>query len=136
MTQSDSKPVGRPTDYSQSILDKAAEYSNNFKSLGDVVPQIAGLALYLNVSRETIYAWEKDEDKKEFSYIVSQIRANQERNLVNGGVSGEFAPKITGMMLAKHGYSESTKTELSGTVELAGYTDEQINARIAALLNN
>lgn len=104
-------PAGRPPEYSEAIVEKAAYYLANYKDEGDVVPQLAGLALSLGISRDTVYAWEKDEDKKAFSYIVGDIRAAQERRLVNGGVSGEFAPKITGMMLAKHGYAEAVKAD-------------------------
>lgn len=99
-------PVGRPTKYNNEILEKAKHYIANYKEFDDVIPQIAGLALELGISRETVYDWAAQEEKKDFSDIVRDLLAGQERKLVNGGVSGDFNSPVTKMMLTKHGYSD------------------------------
>jgi DNA-binding phage protein len=106
----------RPTDYNPEILASALNYLENFKELGDVVPTVAGMACEIGISRETIYAWAKDETKPEFSDILMRVMEKQERNLVNGGLAGGFNPAVTKMMLTKHGYSDKSEVEQSVTV--------------------
>jgi hypothetical protein len=74
------------------------------------LPSIAGLARWLDVSRETIYAWQ--EEDLEFSDICSKILAEQERRLIDNGLSGGYNSNITKLLLHKHGYSD--KSELTG----------------------
>lgn len=106
----------RPTDYNPEILASALNYLENFKELGDVVPTVAGMACEIGISRETIYAWAKDETKPEFSDILMRVMEKQERNLVNGGLAGGFNPAVTKMMLTKHGYSDKSEVEQSVTL--------------------
>jgi len=106
--------AGRPTKYNQEILAKCREYLTNHIDLGDPVPIIAGLACELNVSRETLYQWAKDEDKGEFTDILERIMSQQERKLAGGGLAGDFNPNITKMMLTKHGYSDKQDVNLGG----------------------
>lgn len=98
--------MARPTDYNEEVLQKSADYAINHEQYGDVVPTIAGMACEIGVSRETLYAWSKEEDKSEFSDIFNQVLEWQERKLVNGGLAGGFNPAVTKMMLTKHGYSD------------------------------
>ena len=119
--------MARPTKYNKAILEKANKYLNSFLDLeivnevkggddakGDLAlfPTVAGLALHLKIARETIYAWDNEEDKKEFSDILGQIQALQEYSLLHGGIRGLFNPVITKLMLTKHGYSD--KQEMTG----------------------
>lgn len=101
----------RPTDYSEETISRAEDYLDNHAVYGDVVPSIAGLSLYLGVTRVTIYDWAKHEDKAEFSYTLSKISAKQESLLINGGLTGEFKSPIAKLMLANHGYHESVKVD-------------------------
>jgi hypothetical protein len=103
--------TGRPTKYNEELIRKAHDYLHNYESEGDVFPQVAGLAVFLGISRETIYDWIKDDTKKDFSDIVAQICAMQEKVLVNGGIMGEFNASIAKLMLAKHGYSEKQEVD-------------------------
>lgn len=105
-------PAGRPTDYTPELLDKAYTYMEKYEELGDVVPSHVGLAIYLDKSRVCLYDWAKQEDKKEFSYILDKIMDMQLRGLSNGGLSGDLNSNITKLMLGKHGYHD--KQELRG----------------------
>ena len=123
--------MGRPTLYSEEMVEKALEYLVTYKEQGDVVPQIAGLAIHLKVSRDTVYDWAKQEDKADFSYIVAEVLSAQERGLVNGGLNQDFNASMSKLMLAKHGYSEKQEIDVKDTTP----TPEKRKSRIEALLN-
>lgn len=108
------KGEGRPTDYSTEILDKTKDYLANYEDYGDAIPSIAGLAVELKVSRDTIYEWRKHEDKKEFSDILQDILSSQERILISKGLKGEFNSNITKLALGKHGYTEKQDVTSDG----------------------
>jgi len=130
---------GRPTLYTEHTVAQAEQYLEDCKDKytavpiytedGDVVldqdgvqktrmkkivnlPSIAGLARYLKVSRETIYAWSSQPEKIKFSDIVGQVLIEQEQRLLSNGISGEYNCVIAKLILTKHGYSD--KQELSG----------------------
>lgn len=108
----------RPTKYTKEILKAAREYADGgWKEAGDAVPTIVGLAMELKVTTETLYDWEKQEDKAEFSDILTRVRNGQHRNLVNNGLLGEFNPAITKMMLTKHGYSDRVGVDMDAKVQ-------------------
>lgn len=107
-------PAGRPTKYNKEILDKAKEYLLKYDEIGDKIPSVAGLSLYLDICRDTIYDWDGQDDKKEFSYILKQINATQHQVLINKGLSNDFNSAITKLVLGKHGYHEKQQQEISG----------------------
>ena len=108
-------PGGRPTKYNDEILAKAKAYvDGGYIECGDVIPQMAGLAIELDISRETIYDWSDDPDKKEFSDIVAKCLRAQERKLLNGSLSGTLNSTIAKLILTKHGYSERIQQEHMG----------------------
>ena len=78
------------------------------------LPSIAGLAVYLGVSRTCIYEWRDAEGEArtdlhdEFSYILDAILAEQEKRLINNGLSGTYNANIAKLALGKHGYSDKT----------------------------
>jgi len=112
-------PGGRPTDYSEKILTIAKEYiGGGFKDvMKDEIPTVAGLAIALGVSRETVYDWAKQREKTEFSDIVADLQAIQERLLLNNGLRGFYNSTIAKLLLSsKHGYAERTEhTGANGT---------------------
>ena len=101
----------RPTDYCDEIVDKTNHYLDNYSDEGDIVPSIEGLAVYLKKARSTIYKWAKEEGKERFSDTLEQILAKQAKLSLNGGLSGDFNATITKLILANHGYSDSSKTD-------------------------
>jgi hypothetical protein len=109
------KNGGRPTIFTPELLKKVDEYVNGgWVKVGDMIPSIAGLAVYLGTNREMIYEWSKQEDKKEFSYIVKGLLTNQERVLSNNGLNGKFNPNISKLILGKHGYSDKQDITSAG----------------------
>lgn len=97
--------MARPTLYSQEILEKAQNYIQVYeKELGSIIPSIAGLSLYLDTARSTLYEWR--DKHEEFSDILERLMTLQERILIEKGLIREFNPTMTKMMLTKHGYGE------------------------------
>ena len=106
---------GRPTKYNQTILDKTADYLENFKtSYGDIIPTVQGLTLLLEISDETVSNWKKQKDKKQFFGMLEKLKKKQHQALINGGISGDFNSNITKLVLTKHGYRDKQDNTLAG----------------------
>ncbi len=65
--------------YSEEYLTQTKQYIKDFDKFGDKVPSIDGLALALGISLKTLYDWEKDPDKVEFSLATDILRKEQIR---------------------------------------------------------
>ena len=107
--------AGRPTKWSEELEEKALHYIENFNTeeYGDAIPSIVGLAVALNVAKSTIYEWGAEE-RGIFPDILEACNTNQERTLVNGGITGAFNPTIVKLILTKHGYQDQAHQTLSG----------------------
>lgn len=106
--------AGRPSKLTASLVAKAKKY--DYTADGDLIPTIEGLALYLNVSRSSVYLWTEDESDlgKQFSDIVNRYLAQQSKLLITNGLAGKFNANITKLILSgKHGYVEQTKQDLT-----------------------
>jgi hypothetical protein len=104
--------VGRPTDYSQEVVDQAWDYIESYKvKHGHTVPSLVGLCKVLKRGKTTLYTW-ADDDTKEFRDIVDAINEAQELALMNGGLNSDFNSTITKLLLTKHGYSDKQAVEL------------------------
>lgn len=102
----------RPSTYTEEMLAKAREYVEIYHDeLGELVPTVVGLCDYIGRSKSIVYDWAKDPEKAEFSDILEQISAKQEKALVMGGLSGQFNSVITKMMMTKHGYSDKQEID-------------------------
>jgi hypothetical protein len=102
---------GRPTEYSQEVLDKAEEYLEYYTDHEQVVPSVVGLCKFINRAKSTVYKWSDEDDKAEFSDILSRVSELQELRLINCGLSNQFNPAVTKMMLTKHGYSDKQEVD-------------------------
>ena len=133
------RKIGRPTKYSKAILRKAERYIRKCKDgvitllesthkktgwkrfkyrLGVNLPKAEGLALYLEVSRDTLYEWAKKH--KEFSYILERINQIQADRVINKALSGEYNPLIAKLLLGKHGYKDKQDIT-SGGEKITGF---------------
>ena len=103
--------MGRPTKYNTALLEKAQHYLDNYEEYDEVIPSAVGLALVLDITRATLYAWAKDEDKKVFSDILDNINKKQEQVLLKNGLNNKFNSNITKLVLGKHGYHDRAQQE-------------------------
>lgn len=113
---------GRPPTYGEEILKKADEYLNRKDELdkdGKLIisrlPTRGGLAIYLGVSRDTLYEWAREH--KEFSDIMEWLGAIQEDDLINQGLSGRYNSTIAKVLLTKHGYTDKIETDITSKGE-------------------
>ncbi|MBC8548081.1 MAG: hypothetical protein H8D23_00385 [Candidatus Brocadiales bacterium] len=107
---------GRPTKYNQEMVDKSYEYIENYADYDDMIPSIEGLSEVLDVRRNTLYDWAKDEDK-EFSNILAKLLTKQQKVLINNGLSNTFNSAITKLVLGKHGFHDKVDTDLTSQGE-------------------
>jgi len=137
--------AGRPTSYSEEIIEKANKYIDQSKDtdiqvikqsnaekgyemyenkLKVNIPTIEGLAVYLGVARSTIYEWQKEH--KEFSDILEKLLAIQAERLMNNGLSGDYNSTIAKVILTKHGYVDKQESDvnLKGKISLSKLFDE------------
>lgn len=102
------------------VSQESEKYTMYKQRLKVKLPSIEGLALHLQISKDTIYRWE--ELYPEFSDVINTLRAKQAVKLLNSGLSGEYNPFIAKAILSKHGYSEKTEidqnTKHSGGIEI------------------
>jgi hypothetical protein len=89
----------------QSNLEKGYEmYDNRLKVK---LPTIEGFALFIGVSKKSIYNWEKDNPK--FLHSLDKIKTEQQQRLIDKGLSGDYNSTIAKLILsANHGMRERT----------------------------
>lgn len=114
--------MARPTKYNETIIKKAKAYLNDYEKEGDVIPSIVGLALVLELHRDTIHDWAKDEKKKEFSDILEQINQKQQQVLIQKGLTGDFNSNITKLVLGKHGFHDKVDQDHTSKGESLNFT--------------
>ena len=117
---------GRPTKYKgEETIRKSEEYIKScVDKMGKVVesinkktgrerfvhqmqiklPKAEGLALYLGVSRDTLYEWASKYD--EFSDILERVNQIQADRVINEALAGNYNALIAKLLLAKHGYKD------------------------------
>jgi hypothetical protein len=118
-------PGGQPTKYSPAVITETEKYLHEcidkVEYIGDKrpiriidahLPTIEGLANRLRVHRDTLYEWAKH--YKEFSDMLTHVRQLQAERLINKGLSGDYNPVISKLLLAKHGYVERTDVTTDG----------------------
>jgi|SRR6185503_11512511 len=101
---------GRPTILDEAMLDKARTYVEEVGGYSNpLLPSIESLAYHLDVARDTMYAWEKDNEK--FSYILEKLRQAQARKLIDKGLNSQYNSTIAKLILSKHGYVEKQEVD-------------------------
>lgn len=128
--------MARPTKYNRRVQSLADEYvDGGWRDDEDVViPTEAGLALILQVTRETVENWARDPSKPKFFLTISKLRVQREHLLANGGLSGKFQPRISQFLLsANHNYREKTEQQIDSNITLQSLDDDALDAKIKAL---
>lgn len=106
--------TGRPSKLTDALIEQAGRYaSKEYLSQGEVIPTIEGLAVYLDVSRSTVYKWKGE--NQEFSDILESLMARQAKELFSNGLTGDFNPTITKLILTKHGYSDRIEQDVTSS---------------------
>lgn len=126
-------PAGRPSEYKEEYIDKVDEYleicvdedvqqlsglsvkgTELYKNKVDVqLPTIEGFALFIGVSKRVLYDWR---DKyPEFLHALGKIEAEQQKRLINKGLSGDYNPTIAKLILSSnHGMREKSDVTSDG----------------------
>jgi hypothetical protein len=106
--------TGRPTKLTDALIEKAAKYATkDYMLQSEVIPTIEGLAVYLDVSRSTIYNWKTE--NRDFLDILDGLMAMQAKELFSNGLRGDFNPTITKLILTKHGYSDRVEQDVTSS---------------------
>ncbi len=123
-------PGGRPTMYRPEFVAKVEEYlaecideeTEFHKTRGDKsdsydrilkvnLPMVESFARWLGFDKTTIYEWAKI--YPEFSHALEHIKEEQQRRLLNEGLSGTYNPMIAKLILsANHGMKEDSTLKL------------------------
>ena len=103
--------MARPTKLTPELMEQARKHVDEFdNSLATLLPTVEGLALELHISRETVYAWAKENDT--FSDIVNDLKAKQAQKLIQNTVINRYNPTIAKLILSgKHGYVEKSEVD-------------------------
>tara|TARA_R110002153_G_scaffold270596_4_gene437103 strand:- start:7652 stop:8044 length:393 start_codon:yes stop_codon:yes gene_type:complete len=106
--------AGRPSKLTDALIEQAGRYaSKEYLLHGEVIPTIEGLSVYLNVSRKTLYNWKAENE--EFLHILDDLMARQAKELFSNGLTGDFNPTITKLILTKHGYSDRVEQDVTSS---------------------
>ncbi len=114
-------PASPPTKYTKDRIEKMAEYLERWSEKGDVIPTVEGLSLFIDISRETIYTWDKQPGKEEISDTLGQIKKKQKQILMNSGLKGDFNSNITKLLLHQHGLSDKVESDNTLTIKVVNY---------------
>jgi hypothetical protein len=110
--------AGRPSKLTKEIVEKASGYIRETKADGLYprdLPTIEGLAIHLDVTRSSLYEWEKQDTSlgHQFSDILDRVKTHQAYKLIGKGLDGSYNATITKLMLSKHGYVDKQETDLT-----------------------
>lgn len=109
-------PAGRPTTYREEFVQEVDNYIATTGREQTALPTMQGLALHLNINKDTLYEWKRNH--KEFSDALEKLMEKQAEQLINDGVYGgkEVNSTIVKLLLMNnHGMRE--KQEVSASIE-------------------
>ena len=101
------KHAGQPTLYDPNFNNKVDDYLTTTGKEQTSLPTVEGFAIYLGVTRKTIYNWAKV--YPEFLHTVEKILTIQAKQLIDDGIYGgkEVNAVIVKLLLqANHGMKE------------------------------
>jgi len=135
---------GRPSVYNEELQKKADDYLDFplFETISkevvvkdqiqvinierpNSIPTVAGLALHLGISRETVYAWAKDTKKSQFSDTFNRLKAKQHEFLVYHGLTRGYDSSFAKFMAVNvTDLRDKVTQENTGTVEIVIDNDD------------
>ena len=125
--------AGRPTKYEERFIEEVDNYLATTGKEQTSLPTIEGFAIYLDVSRDSLYEWAKL--YPEFSDTLRRIEILQKQQLIDDGIYGgkEVNATIVKLLLQNnHGMKERTDQTTNDkdlpTPILGGLTNENKRA--------
>jgi hypothetical protein len=114
MKQIKKRPVGRPTRYTSKTIPEVEKYLIDAVPENMAIPTIEGIALRLNVNRDTLYEWASVH--KDFSDTLEKMRVLQKEALIRTGIFGGKEINSTIIMLllkVNHDMVEKTAMDIT-----------------------
>jgi len=111
--------AGRPTKYKKEYCALVDEYilenqdeEINSNKIKVKLPTIGGFALFINTPERTVYDWK--DAHEEFSQSLEKIVKEQQKRLINSGLSGEYNSTIAKLILSSnHGMSDKVSQDIN-----------------------
>lgn len=119
---------GRPIEFKEEYIQEAEKYllenqdlprGDNDDKLNVKLPTLEGFALRIGHKLDTLNVWAEKNEK--FLGALNKIREEQRSRLINKGLSGQYNPVISKLILsANHGMKEKTENEqkITGSISL------------------
>lgn len=115
MSDNTPKKLGRPTDYSEEVLERLKEYYSMCGREQTELPTVEGFANFIDVDPDTIGNW--GDKHPDFFGAIKKLKSRQKNQLINDGLYGgkEVNQAMAIFLLkANHGLKETSVTELTG----------------------
>ncbi len=115
--------AGKRNAYSQAIVKKVEKYIDEFEKYEHAFPSETGLSEVLKINRATIKYWKTlknpDDTLKhpEFADVLDRLLAKQELVCWWKGMRQEYNANLCKLLLAKHGYINESKQDLTSNGE-------------------
>jgi hypothetical protein len=109
---------GRPTIYDPIFIEKVDDYLKTTGKEQTSLPTIEGFAIYLDVSRDSLYEWAKK--YPEFSDTLKRIETIQKQQLIDDGIYGgkEVNASIVKLMLMNNHHMKERTDQTTNDKEL------------------
>lgn len=124
---------GRQTTYYDGVIDKVYEYiKDGYLTQNEVIPTMAGLAIYTGTIKSTLIVWSNEHD--DLHHAIKHLKDWQESMLISGSLSERYSPMMAKLILAtNHGYSDKIHTTADINVQVS---DSDAMRRLAFVLNS
>lgn len=97
------------------------------------LPTIESFSLYIDVDKKTLYNWARDH--VEFFHALEKITKEQQKRLLENGLSGRYNSTIAKLVLsANHGMRDKVDVRTPGEDE-PGTVDEEYQKMMARTIN-
>lgn len=131
-------PGGRPTKYDPAFIKEIDVYlkmrKDKISKHGVIIvdlPTIEDFATHLDVNKTTLYEWRKEHT--EFSNSLDKILAEQQKRLLNMGLSGHYNSTIAKLILSNN---HNMKDQTENTIKASQEDRDMINGALYGFINH
>ena len=96
---------------------------------------MAALSLFLGFSSAK-ELWDYEHHNEGYAQVIARARTRIEVDALNGGLTGQYEPKISGLHLIKHGYHAKGDQSKDNNDKYKTLSDQQLMDRVERLLRN